>query len=127
MQTCIMSSLPRCIFRCSVFRYVTLVSFFFCFVFFKLCYLIVTLLLWWRINTYLLTYLHFQAFECHRRGRVFVRCARSLFFITPATRSLSIRYSNSAVSLRRSLTTFKLPSVSLFLKAFKLKNPQQGH
>ena len=28
MQTCIMSSLPRCIFRCSVFRYVTLVSFF---------------------------------------------------------------------------------------------------
>ena len=29
MQTCIMSSLPRCIFRCSVFRYVTLVSFFF--------------------------------------------------------------------------------------------------
>ena len=55
MQTCIMSSLPRCIFRCSVFRYVTLVSFFFLF-FFKLCYLIVTLLLWWRINTYLLTY-----------------------------------------------------------------------
>ena len=29
VQTCIMSSLPRCIFRCSVFRYVTLVSFFF--------------------------------------------------------------------------------------------------
>ena len=29
MQTCIMSSLPHCIFRCSVFRYVTLVSFFF--------------------------------------------------------------------------------------------------
>ena len=29
MQTCIMSSLPRCIFKCSVFRYVTLVSFFF--------------------------------------------------------------------------------------------------
>ena len=29
MQTCIMPSLPRCIFRCSVFRYVTLVSFFF--------------------------------------------------------------------------------------------------
>ena len=28
MQTCIMSSLPRCIFRCNVFRYVTLVSFF---------------------------------------------------------------------------------------------------
>ena len=28
MQTCIMSSLPQCIFRCSVFRYVTLVSFF---------------------------------------------------------------------------------------------------
>ena len=58
MQTCIMSSLPHCIFRCSVFRYVTLVSFFF-FSFFliKLCYLIVTLLLWWRINTYLLTYL----------------------------------------------------------------------
>ena len=56
MQTCIMSSLPRCIFRCSVFRYVNLVSFF-CFFFFKLCYLIVTLLLWWRINTYLLTYL----------------------------------------------------------------------
>ena len=54
MQTCIMSSLPRCIFRCSVFRYVTLVSFFSLF-FFKLCYLIVTLLLWWRINTYLLT------------------------------------------------------------------------
>ena len=56
MQTCIMSSLPRCIFRCSVFRYVTLVSFFLFFLF-KLCYLIVTLLLWWRINTYLLTYL----------------------------------------------------------------------
>ena len=55
MQTCIMSSLPRCIFRCSVFRYVTLVSFFLFFLF-KLCYLIVTLLLWWRINTYLLTY-----------------------------------------------------------------------
>ena len=53
MQTCIMSSLPHCIFRCSVFRYVTLVSFVFLF---KLCYLIVTLLLWWRINTYLLTY-----------------------------------------------------------------------
>ena len=35
MQTCIMSSLPRCIFRCSVFRYVTLVSFFFVFVFFQ--------------------------------------------------------------------------------------------
>ena len=52
MQTCIMSSLPHCIFRCSVFRYVTLVSFVFLF---KLCYLIVTLLLWWRINTYLLT------------------------------------------------------------------------
>ena len=51
MQTCIMSSLPHCIFRCSVFRYVTLVSFVFLF---KLCYLIVTLLLWWRINTYLL-------------------------------------------------------------------------
>ena len=33
MQTCIMSSLPRCIFRCSVFRYVTLVSFFFLFFF----------------------------------------------------------------------------------------------
>ena len=33
MQTCIMSSLPRCIFRCSVFRYVTLVSFFFVFFF----------------------------------------------------------------------------------------------
>ena len=29
MQTCIMSSLPRCIFGCSVFKYVTLVSFFF--------------------------------------------------------------------------------------------------
>ena len=29
IQTCIMSSLPRCIFRCSVFRYVTLVSSFF--------------------------------------------------------------------------------------------------
>ena len=29
MQTCIMSSLSCCIFRCSVFRYVTLVSFFF--------------------------------------------------------------------------------------------------
>ena len=29
MQTCIMSSLPHCIFRCSVFRYVTLVSFVF--------------------------------------------------------------------------------------------------
>ena len=56
MQTCIMSSLPHCIFRCSVFRYVTLVSFVFLF---KLCYLIVTLLLWWRINTYLLTYLHY--------------------------------------------------------------------
>ena len=28
MQTCIMSSLPRCIFRCSVFRYVTLDIFF---------------------------------------------------------------------------------------------------
>ena len=28
MQTCIMSSLPRCIFRCSVFRYVTLDNFF---------------------------------------------------------------------------------------------------
>ena len=60
MQTCIMSSLPRCIFRCSVFRYVTLVSFLFFSLFFfflfKLCYLIVTLLLWWRINTYLLTW-----------------------------------------------------------------------
>ena len=33
MQTCIMSSLPRCIFRCSVFRYVTLVSFSFSFFF----------------------------------------------------------------------------------------------
>ena len=32
MQTCIMSSLPCCIFRCSVFRYVTLVSFFLFFV-----------------------------------------------------------------------------------------------
>ena len=32
MQTCIMSSLPRCIFRCSVYRYVTLDNFF------KLCY-----------------------------------------------------------------------------------------
>ena len=31
MQTCIMSSLPRCIFRCSVFRYVTLVSVFWVF------------------------------------------------------------------------------------------------
>ena len=29
IQTYIMSSLPQCIFRCSVFRYVTLVSFFF--------------------------------------------------------------------------------------------------
>ena len=50
MQTCIMSSLPRCIFRCSVFRYVTLDNFF------KLCYLIVisfTLM----ANKYLLTYL----------------------------------------------------------------------
>ena len=50
MQTCIMSSLPRCIFRCSVFRYVTLDNFF------KLCYLIVisfTLV----ANKYLLTYL----------------------------------------------------------------------
>ena len=28
MQTCIMSSLPRCIFRCSVFRYVNLDNFF---------------------------------------------------------------------------------------------------
>ena len=49
MQTCIMSSLPRCIFRCSVFRYVTLD------IFFKLCYLIVisfTLV----ANKYLLTY-----------------------------------------------------------------------
>ena len=59
MQTCIMSSLPRCIFRCSVFRYVTLVSFFLFFLF-KLCYLIVTLLLWWRINTYLLDSVNLQ-------------------------------------------------------------------
>ena len=50
MQTCIMSSLRRCVFRCSVFRYVTLDNFF------KLCYLIVisfTLV----ANKYLLTYL----------------------------------------------------------------------
>ena len=62
MQTCIMSSLPRCIFRCSVFRYVTLVSFFSLFLF-KLCYLIVTLLLWWRINTYLLTYITTKLYD----------------------------------------------------------------
>ena len=57
MQTCIMSSLPRCIFRCSVFRYVTLDNFFF-----KLCYLIVisfTLV----ANKYLLTYLQFLHLE----------------------------------------------------------------
>ena len=50
MQTCIMSSLPRCIFRCSVLD-MSLQLFFF----FKLCYLIVILLLWWQINTYSLT------------------------------------------------------------------------
>ena len=59
MQTCIMSSLSRCIFRCSVFRYVTLDNFF------KLCYLIVisfTLV----ANKYLLTYL--SEFENYKSG-----------------------------------------------------------
>ena len=60
MQTCIMSSLPRCIFRCSVFRYVTLDNFF------KLCYLIVisfTLV----ANKYLLTYLLIILLLCDRK------------------------------------------------------------
>ena len=48
IQTCIMPSLPRSIFRCSVYRYVILVKF---------CYSIVIPLFWWRIITYLLTYL----------------------------------------------------------------------
>ena len=69
MQTCIMSSLPRCIFRCSVFRYVTLVSFFF-----KLCYLIVTLLLWWRINTYLLTNALILLKSCTVSCHLLIRC-----------------------------------------------------
>ena len=73
MQTCIMSSLPHCIFRCSVFRYVTLVSFVFLF---KLCYLIVTLLLWWRINTYLLTYLSYL--NINQKQSVKVKGVRSL-------------------------------------------------
>ena len=54
MQTCIMSSLPRCIFRCSVFRYVTLVSFFFCFFFQTLIFNCNSFTL--VANKYLLTY-----------------------------------------------------------------------
>ena len=55
MQTCIMSSLPRCIFRCSVFRYVTLVSFFFGFFFQTLIFNCNSFTL--VANKYLLTYL----------------------------------------------------------------------
>ena len=47
-KTCIMSSLPCCIFRFNVFGYVTLVSFFL-----KPWYPIVILLLSWQITTYL--------------------------------------------------------------------------
>ena len=55
MQTCIMSSLPRCIFRCSVFRYVTLVSFFFSFFFQTLLFNCNSFTL--VANKYLLAYL----------------------------------------------------------------------
>ena len=55
MQTCIMSSLPRCIFRCSVFRYVTLVSFFFLFFVQTLLFNCNSFTL--VANKYLLTYL----------------------------------------------------------------------
>ena len=55
MQTCIMSSLPRCIFRCSVFRYVTLVSFFSLFFFQTLLFNCNSFTL--VANKYLLTYL----------------------------------------------------------------------
>ena len=50
MQTCIMSSLPRCIFRCSVFRYVTLDNFFQTLLFNCNSFTLVA-------NKYLLTYL----------------------------------------------------------------------
>ena len=55
MQTCIMSSLPRCIFRCSVFRYVTLVSLFFLFFVQTLLFNCNSFTL--VANKYLLTYL----------------------------------------------------------------------
>ena len=55
MQTCIMSSLPRCIFRCSVFRYVTLVSFFSLFFVQTLLFNCNSFTL--MANKYLLTYL----------------------------------------------------------------------
>ena len=55
MQTCIMSSLPRCIFRCSVFRYVTLVSFFSLFFYQTLLFNCNSFTL--VANKYLLTYL----------------------------------------------------------------------
>ena len=51
MQTCIMSSLPRCIFRCSVFRYVTLDNFFQTLLFNCIFFFILV------ANKYLLTYL----------------------------------------------------------------------
>ena len=56
MQTCIMSSLPRCIFRCSVFRYVTSVSFFFSFFVQTLLFNCNSFTL--VANKYLLTYSH---------------------------------------------------------------------
>ena len=67
MQTCIMSSLPRCIFRCSVFRYVTLISFFFFFFFQTLLFNCNSFTL--VANKYLLTY--FLLFSLiHRRNLV---------------------------------------------------------
>ena len=69
MQTCIMSSLPRCIFRCSVFRYVTLVSFSFLFFFQTLLFNCNSFTL--VANKYLLTYL---LSPCFILGRENVPC-----------------------------------------------------
>ena len=61
MQTCIMSSLKRCIFRCSVFRYVTLISFFFSFFVQTLLFNCNSFTL--VANKYLLTYLGPRALD----------------------------------------------------------------
>ena len=56
MQTCIMSSLPRCIFRCSVFRYVTSDNFFQTLLFIVISFTLVA-------NKYLLAFEKFLSCE----------------------------------------------------------------
>ena len=90
MQTCIMSSLPHCIFRCSVFRYVTLVSFFFVQTLLFNCNSFTLV-----ANKYLLTYLvSLRIWQPDTRGSAFREIA------TPSVRAAR-RFSINSISACR--------------------------